>query len=69
MVSWGFYLFLGWMLFVVAIGIAFLVWAWKQGDVQIARTAEDRKPKASEPDALPQEARINCTGKLATSSV
>jgi hypothetical protein len=69
MVSWGFCLFLGWMLFVVAIGIAFLVWAWKQGDLQVAHTAEGRKPKASEPDAMPQEVRINHNGGPAISSV
>jgi hypothetical protein len=49
MVTWGFCLFIAWMAFVIAIGIAFLVWGWKRGDFQLAHESERRLPKSLEP--------------------
>jgi hypothetical protein len=52
MLTWGFCLFVGWLLGVAAIGITFLVWAWKRGEFQIAARAGDQEHTGAEPDAV-----------------
>jgi hypothetical protein len=59
----GFCLFIIWMLFVVAVGVAFLVWGWQRGDFQIATGRTDQKPENSETDAARQGTSINCSGQ------
>jgi len=55
----GFCLFVVWIVFVVGVGVAFLVWAWKQGEFPIVARSGDRDSQNSEPEDVPRPTRID----------
>jgi hypothetical protein len=65
----GFCLFVLWMLFVIAVGVAFLAWAWKQGEFRIAAIAWGREPRTREPDVVQQGTGIRGKQQVAATKV
>ena len=49
----GVWVFFGWMLFVAATGVAFLVWAWKSGQFRNVEEAKYRMLEDREPAPWP----------------
>jgi hypothetical protein len=63
MISLGFCGFVVWLSFVIAVGIAFLVWAWKQGEFGIGASFSDRESQDREPDTARRGTEINGNGQ------
>jgi cbb3-type cytochrome oxidase maturation protein len=54
MMPLGMWVVVGWMVFVVLTGIAFLIWGWKSGQFQNVEEAKYRMLEDREPEPWPQ---------------
>jgi cbb3-type cytochrome oxidase maturation protein len=54
MMPLGMWVVVGWMVFVVLTGIAFLIWGWKSGQFQNVEEAKYRMLEDREPKPWPQ---------------
>jgi nitrogen fixation-related uncharacterized protein len=50
----GLWVFLGWMVFVVFTGAAFLIWAWRNGQFRNVEEAKYRMLEDREPEPWPE---------------
>jgi hypothetical protein len=64
MISLGLCGFVVWLSFVIAVGVTFLVWAWKQGEFGIGASFSDSQSQDREPDTAPRGTEINRNGRL-----
>jgi nitrogen fixation-related uncharacterized protein len=51
----GVWVFLGWMIFVVFTGVAFLIWAWQNGQFRNVEEAKYRMLEDREPEPWPEK--------------
>ena len=51
----GVWVFFGWMLFVMATGVAFLIWAWRSGQFKNVEEAKYRMLEDREPEPWPDK--------------
>jgi nitrogen fixation-related uncharacterized protein len=51
----GLWVFLGWMIFVVFTGAAFLIWAWRNGQFRNVEEAKYRMLEDREPEPWPEK--------------
>jgi cbb3-type cytochrome oxidase maturation protein len=54
MMPLGMWVVVGWMVFVVLTGIAFLIWGWKSGQFKDIEEAKYRMLEDREPEPWPQ---------------
>ena len=54
MMPLGMWMVVGWMVFVVLTGIAFLIWGWKSGQFKNIEEAKYRMLEDREPEPWPQ---------------
>jgi hypothetical protein len=59
----GFWLFMAWIGVVVALGITFLVWAWKQVGPLIVGRIGGRNSGDPEPGIGPQKRVLDCSSE------
>jgi hypothetical protein len=62
----GLCLFVTWMLFVIGVGFAFLLWAWKRGEYQFASSSARQNSRSSEAQDTLQPASVNCSARAIT---
>jgi len=55
----GFCLIVIWMVFVIGVGVAFLLWAWKQDELRFAASSGGQSTQTSKPEDVPQSAAID----------
>lgn len=53
----GLWIFLGWMIFVVFTGVAFLIWAWKSGQFRNVEEAKYRMLEDRMPEPWPERSK------------
>lgn len=51
----GVWVFFGWMLFVMATGVVFLIWAWRNGQFKNIEEAKYRMLEDREPEPWPDK--------------
>ncbi len=51
----GLWVFLGWMAFVIATAIGFLIWGWRRGQFRDVEEAKYRMLEDREPEAWPDQ--------------
>jgi len=51
----GIWLLVGWMIFMVLVGIAFIVWGWRKGQFRNIEEAKYRMLDESEPQPWPRK--------------